>query len=188
MSPKLRLHYTHMAYSQRLSLVVVGFLLLLSLGITACGVSSSGGSGGASTASATTPHTTPNTPGSTGTPGVHLAVRPCKGPYASVTEYGTPNVVIDQATPNDTASAHVGDLVQVRLPGSMAWSYASAGGNLALLQPADMQDSNLNVCFWNFHAQAAGAVMLEFTGRVICDPKSPCANLERLVRFTVHVS
>jgi hypothetical protein len=102
---------------------------------------------------------------------------------------GTPALVLTPQTPNQTGTAHAGDLVQVRLPSAVLWNLQSASTNIAMLQPAGFQDPQLNVCAWNFRAQSAGDAVLSFTGLPLCDqPGKPCPQFALAETFTVHVS
>ena len=179
--PQASRHFQHSRGHPR-SLAVLTLVIALTLGLAACGASSSssGGAGSAS-AGATATSTPPRSIGGT-------TVRPCVGPYASVTSGGTPNVVLDEQTPNGTASAHVGDLVQVRLHLSMSWRLTSSGAGLSLVQPGATQDTQLNVCFWNFRAASAGSATLVFTGHALCDPNTPCSMIVRNQTFTVNIA
>jgi hypothetical protein len=116
------------------------------------------------------------------------SVRPCSGPYADVNSAGTPGLVLTQATPGQSGTAQVGELVQVQLPISMRWTYtASAGSPTPALNAA--QDPQRSVCFWNFQMTTAGSITLNFTGTPLCDqPNMPCPQYARVVTFTVRVS
>lgn len=160
---------------------ILPLTLALVILLTACGATTTNG---ANVGGATTTSPTQTISSQTATP----ALRTCAGPPASVNSAGTPTVVIDESTPNHTASAHIGDLVQVRLPSSLVWSFSGATGNLTLMQPGNLQDTSLDVCFWNFHAASAGTTTLTFAGHVPCAPNTICSAAEIAQSFTVHVS
>ncbi len=173
-------------------LMMLGLLATL---LTGCGVTTVTSIGGGSTPGTTggqtsvTPTATKPAPGTAATPGPReLVARPCPGPYGSVTEAGTPNVVLTGYNPQGTAQAHIGDLVQVRLPISMRWTMGPAPTGMVVISPVGIQDATLNVCAWTFRAQSAGTSILTFTGMNLCDPHAPCAQLAVNVTYAVAVS
>lgn len=157
-------------------------LLLLALMLAGCGAAGATGSGGAAAATPTATHHPAGT-----------AVRPCPGPYGSASSVQpAPAVLLTGSTPNRSATAHAGDVVQVRLPSTSRWSYQSAHSSttpeLTLLQPAGIQDITLNDCVWNFMAQSAGTATLDFEGMPNCDVHVPCPQNIVELSFTVTVS
>jgi hypothetical protein len=165
--------------------LLLGALALL---VAGCGAASTvGGAGSAATATATPrPHTGPQEGG--------LTVRPCPGPWGSVSGAGTASEVLTPATASHTSQAHLGDLVQVQLPTNMHWAYQSgasssgSGGSLQMLSPAGLQDAQQDVCVWNFRAVSAGSATLTFQGMPLCDPNQPCTTTAQQLTFTVDVS
>lgn len=154
--------------------------VILVLILAGCGASSSTVTYGLGAGTITTP--TAGHPGRT-------SIRPCTGPWASVNVAGTPALVLTPQTPDQTGTAHAGDLVQVRLPIAVHWNLQSASANMAVLQPAGFQDPQLNVCAWSFRARSAGDATLSFTGLPLCDqPSKPCPQFALAETFTVHVS
>lgn len=165
---------------RHLSAATIGCALILAaLGALAgCGVTSTTINPGGPRLGSATPTATSG--GFKGT-----AVRPCPGPVGSVTDAGQPSLVITQSM--TTATAHVGDLVQIQLPTTQHWTYQSDQSLLTLLQPAGVQDTQKNVCAWTFRAPSAGTTTLDFSGTAICD-NLPCPQYVRVVDFTITVA
>jgi hypothetical protein len=103
---------------------------------------------------------------------------------------GSPTLILTPTTPDRAGSAHVGDIVQVRLPTTSKWTYAPAqsAGALSLTQPSGVLIHSLNACVWTFKAVAAGTQTLPFTGQAICKPGQPCADYRIAMTFSVAVS
>lgn len=151
----------------------------------ACGVTSgnsgSNSQGNVGTHASPTPraHSTPSSsPGATSCPG---------GSSGTISSAGTPSVVVNGGLPDRSASAHVGDLIQVRLPATFHWSYHAAAPAPELLQPAGYEDKGQKVCIWNFRAHSAGTYALRFAGAPICDPKGPCPLVISVSTITLHI-
>ena len=103
---------------------------------------------------------------------------------------GNPALILTPATPNRSGAAHVGDMVQVRLPTTTKWSFTSAQptGTLTATQPSGALIHSVNACVWSFHAAAAGTATLSFIGQALCEPGKPCPNYRLAMNFTVTVS
>ena len=178
----LRRHViTHPAQPKRLITLACGVALtLLALFVAGCGTTTTS-LGSSSTATATpTRHL-----------GGGLTVRPCPGPFGSAMTPGNNVVILTGTTANRTASAHVGQTVEVQLPTSKLWHYdasRSASAPLSLVQPAGVEDGQLDLCIWNFTAQAPGTATLAFTGSPLCEPNVPCPAIVLALTFTVNVA
>src|SRR6478672_7582152 len=61
---------------------------------------------------------------------------------------GNPTLILTPTTPDRAGSAHVGDMIQVRLPTSSKWSYgpAQSSGALSPTQPSGVLIHSLNSC------------------------------------------
>jgi hypothetical protein len=125
--------------------------------------------------------------GSTG-PITGTTVRPCVGPPAGVGVEGQPALTLTDATPNRAGTAHVGDLIQVRLSANFHWGLDDTPAGLAPTQYIGSLDQARQLCFWNFRAQSAGTTTIKFTGTPICESGSACPAIARLETFTVRVS
>ncbi len=137
-------------------------VLALALIVAGCGVTTANG-GEASTG---TPSPTINataTP-SLAPPPASTATRTPTGGSSAVAcpessqGPGNPTLILTPTTPDRAGSAHVGDIVQVRLPTTSKWSYAPAqsSGALSPTQPSGVLIHSLNACVWTFKAVAAG--------------------------------
>jgi hypothetical protein len=115
-----------------------------------------------------------------------LGTRPCPGIIAGVNDAGTPNVVLTPQNAHQSASATVGDLVQVRLPATMHWSLQSTPAGLVVVQ-AGVQDPSLNMCAWTFRAVVPATATLNFTATAICERAVPCAQLALAMTFDVVI-
>ena len=123
--------------------------------------------------------------GSTHTPSSSVNAMPCNGPTGSVNAAGMPALVLTPTATN--GQAHVGDLIQVRVPVTNHWDFNAGLSGLAPLQPAAVRDLTANVCFWNFRGQSAQDVKLSFSEGALCAAGTPCPLYLRQVTFTVHI-
>jgi hypothetical protein len=87
-----------------------------------------------------------------------------------------------------TGSVGLGALVQVQLPTQARWSYDSTTPASALLQPAGYEDTQRQVCVWNFRTSQAGTLTLQFTGVGLCEGKGSCPVPVLRETFTVLVA
>lgn len=178
------------AHHARLSQLAGGAaLVLLALLLAGCGASttlSGAGTGASPSTTAAARATTTRRPGPVG----GMSVRPCPGPYGSASSAGTGVVVLTPSSPDLTANAQIGQTVQVQLSAKMHWEYdatASAPTGLAMMQPAGIEDGQLDLCLWSFQAQSAGTATLKFTGTVPCDPMLACSDSTQTLVFTVKI-
>lgn len=180
------------AHHGRRSLLAGGAaLILLALLLAGCGASTTRASAGvgasaSATAAARATSTATRRPGPSG----GLSARPCPGPFGSAPSAGNGVVVLTPSSPALTAHAQIGQTVEVQLPASVHWRYdatASAPNGLALIQPAGMEDGQLDLCIWSFQAQSTGTATLTFTGTMLCDPVLACSNNVQTLAFTVKI-
>lgn len=169
-------------------------VLALALLVTGCGVTTAnGGELASSTPSATISATAtpspapPSAPTTTRTSTGGSSAVACPDSSASP---GNPALILTPTTPDRAGSAHVGDIVQVRLPTSSKWSYspAQSSGALSPTQPSGVLIHSLDSCVWSFKAVADGTQTLAFTGQPICKPGQPCPDYRIAMTFTVTVS
>lgn len=171
------------AYPKRLIAPACGSALaLLALLVAGCGTTTvSLGSSPTATATATpTRHL-----------GGGLTVRPCPGPFGSAMTASDNVVILTGTTPNRTASAHVGQTVEIQLPARNLWRYdasRSAMAPLSLNQPAGVEDGQLDLCVWNFTARSTGTATLSFIGSPLCEPNMACPAIILAMSFTVNVA
>lgn len=177
-----------------LALRLSGALALAAIlaALAGCGVTTGpGGEQGASTSPSPT-GTTQVSPTATTRPAAtktatSSSATPCP---ASDQGPGNPALILTPPTPDRSGSAHVGDMVQVRLPTTTKWSFTSAQptGTLTATQPSGALIRSVNACVWSFRAAAAGTATLSFIGQAICEPGKPCPNYRLAMNFTVTVS
>lgn len=169
-------------------------LLALALLVAGCGVTTAnGGELASSTPSATISATVTSSPAP---PSVPTPTQTATGGGSAVAcpdssdSPGNPTLILTPTTPDRVGSAHVGDMVQVRLPTSSKWTYAPAqsAGALSPTQPSGVLIHSLNSCVWSFNAVATGTQTLSFTGQAICKPGKPCADYRIAITFNVTVS
>lgn len=161
------------------SLVVVGLLFVLS----ACGRTESGGTG------ATTAPTAAPTP----TMGVvkdYGKAHGCPSDVVVTTAPTKANVTIVSPSPTNEgeAAAHVGDIIEVRVPFGSQWSGPTTSqGGLELQQPAGYAWPADQVCVWRFVAKKTGETNLSFSARALCKRGSMCPMYIRAMPLTVTV-
>jgi hypothetical protein len=175
---------------------VMRFCLVLALAliVAGCGVTTAnGGELASGTPSATTGATATASPAP---PSAPTPTRTATGGNSAVAcpessqGPGQPTLILTPTTPNRAGSAHVGDIVQVRLPTTSKWTYAPAQstGALSPTQPSGVLIHSLNSCVWSFEAVATGTQTLPFSGQAICKPGQPCADYRIAMMFSVTVS
>ena len=174
-----------------LALRLGGALALAALlaALAGCGVTTGpGGEQGASTSPSPTGTTAAASPTPiTTTTATSSSATPCP---ASDQSPGNPALILTPTSPNRSGSAHIGDMVQVRLPTTTKWSFTSAQptGTLTATQPSGVLIHSVNACVWSFQAAAAGTATLSFIGQALCEPGKPCPNYRLAMNFTVTVS
>ncbi len=160
---------------QRVSPVVCGLLMAVCIGgLAGCGAGSGvNGGGGVS---------------STATPTMKAAVKGCPIGTGGAVDVGTPTLVLTITDANHESKAHVGDVIQVRLPATQRWTLDKEGaGILEMLQPAGYWDASASACIWNFRAAKVGATTVSFVGMALCEPKVPCPQYAIYEQFLVTV-
>jgi hypothetical protein len=115
-------------------------------------------------------------------------LKPCPGGVGSVSQAGTPALVLGPSGSATTGSARPGALVQVQLPAWARWSYNGTAPAPPPLQPAGYEDTQRQVCVWNFRMARVGTVALQFTGTGLCDYKGSCPVPVIRETFTVRVA
>ena len=149
------------------------------------GVSSSPSPTGATQSAAASPTATSRRAPTTTTTSSSAVACP-----ASDQGLGNPALILTPTTPNRSGAAHVGDMVQVRLPTTTKWTFQSSQptGMLTTTQPSGVLIHSVNACVWSFQAASAGTVSLPFIGQAICEPGKPCPNYRIAMTFTVTIS
>jgi hypothetical protein len=89
---------------------------------------------------------------------------------------------------NTTVVAHVGDVIEVRLPFGQKWTGpTSVPTNLEQQQPAGYAFEPDEVCIWRFVAQSRGSANLDFYWQALCTQGQVCAMYIANAPFTVDV-
>ncbi len=161
------------------SIVAIGLLFVLS----ACGRTESGGTG------ATTAPTAAPTPTASVVKDYGKA-HGCPSDAVVTTAPAKANVTIVSPSPTNEkeAMAHVGDVIEVRLPFGSQWSGpTSSQGVLELQQPAGYAWPTDQVCVWRFVAKQTGSTNLTFSARALCKSGSMCPMYIRAVPLAVTV-
>ena len=160
--------------------LATGAVLLMTVILGACGVSSTSTTGLGSSGAATP----------TATSGVHstgTSVKPCPIVGTNV-NLGSPALVLTPTSANHAGTAHVGDLIVVELPATSRWQLSPVAS--ASLQPDELQgvqDDSLHACIWSFRAQSAGTASLNFSGSAVCEGGQECPQFVIPLSFTVKV-
>ncbi len=170
----------------------LGSYLVLAIVITifaACGTNSTTTTGGNTTTSvgASTTATATTIPSAGSTTTATPSVTPTKTSNPGMANVnGCPNSTVVNAVParanvtvtpkdiNSTINAHVGDIIEIRLPFEQKWDgpMDSVSG-LEIQKPAGYPWQQN--CIWQFAAKAAGTVQLPFEGRALCEKGKMCA-------------
>lgn len=175
-----------------LRLVGAVALIVMALIVAGCGATtaSAGESSQGATPSPAKPTVTARVAPPTAAPtrtAPSASATPCP---ASDQSAGNPALILTPTTPDRSGSAHVGDLVQVRLPITSKWTYQSSApaGTLAAARPSGVLIHAVNACVWSFQAAAVGTASLSFIGQPLCDPGKPCPNYRIAMSFTLTIS
>ena len=172
------------ATKRTLSSYILAFsLLLLTLLVAACGSNAGSGSTGGT--------------GSTGSAPVKASPTAVKGygtaqgcPSDLVINTAPPaaNVVVKRLSADASTVAHVGDVIEVRLPFGHKWSGPIASsGTLQMQQPSGYAWKSDSVCIWRFVAKSAGTTTLNFTSRPLCKPRQMCPMYIAEIPLTITV-
>lgn len=146
--------------------------LALTLALAGCGAAGAVGSGTTSGGS------------SGGTPGATTS--PCRGSIGSGRP--TPAVIMRAGNSINTANAHVGDVVEIRLDTEHVWQLNTVSPADAL-QAVGAQGAPLQgACAWDFRMLRAGDVTVTFTGSPNCHPPEMCPAYALLAEFSIQSS
>ena len=162
------LHFlTHTKRS--LSSFLLALMLLTLMGIVAaCGTNAGSGTSTGGTGSS------PVTPAPTAVKGYGTA-QGCPSDLVVSTAPSTANVVVKPSQANGSITAHVGDVVEIRLPFGQKWSGPTASvGSLEIQQPSGYAWKTDKVCVWRFTAKSAGTTSLEFHEQALCRAGQLC--------------
>jgi len=152
------------------SSILAFILLLLTCIVAACGSNASSGSSTGSSSGSTPPvQTSPTAVKGYGT------AHGCPSDLVVNTVPPAANVTVKQISANTSTVAHVGDVIEIRLPFGHKWSGPTTSqGNLAIQQPSGYAWKSDSVCIWRFVATSAGTTTMNFTSQAICKPGQMC--------------
>ena len=155
-------------------------LLALTCIVAACGTNTgtgtNTGSGGSS----------PN-PSPTAVKGYGTA-QGCPSDFVVSTAPSAANVIVKPSQTNSPITAHVGDVIEIRLPFGQRWTGPTASkGGLEIQQPAGYAWKTDNVCIWRFTAKTAGTTNLEFQEQALCKKGQLCPMYIAEVPFAITV-
>ena len=158
-------------------LFLVPLALALTFVIAACGPN-----GGTTTGAGSTPTSAPTSVKTLGTP------YGCPNNTVVNSAPSKPNVVVQLQNSKSTITAHIGDLIEVRLPFGQQWGGPTASqGVLQLQTPSGYALMSDKVCIWHFIAQSTGTTQLNFSAKPICKKGLLCPQFVLDVPFTIDV-
>lgn len=98
------------------------------------------------------------------------------------------NVLIQLTNMDSTVTAHIGDVIEVRLPFGHKWGGPETSlHGLELQQPAGYAWKAESVCIWRFVAKGTGTTQLLFQSQALCKPGEMCPMYITAIPFTVVV-
>ncbi len=168
-----RNHYAR----QKLLVLIVSFIALLTLVLAAC--VSSGGSG---PGLGSTPTLTPTSSQGYGT------AHGCPSDAVVTPEPPAANVTVKLSDANRTLTAHVGDVIEIQLPFGLRWTGPTISGRgLQLQTPAGYASPFTGMCIWRLSALHAGMTSFTFFAMALCNDGHPCPQFVLAVPFTIVV-
>jgi hypothetical protein len=163
---------SHSPYTFR-QISLVGIFGVLLLVLSSCGSGSAETTKGSSSGN-TTGTPTPNA--TTTTTKADGSVHGCPSNTVVSTTSKQANVTIQSTNINSTVTAHVGDIIEIRLPFGQKWAGpAVIPTNLQQQQPTGYALPSSNVCVWRFIARSTGMANLEFHNQPLCIKGRACA-------------
>lgn len=168
---------------QRL-LVLLCSILMLVFVLAGCGSNVGSGAGGG-TGLTPTPTAKP-TVGTTKGYGTSVG---CPSDAVITNAPAKANVIIQMTNMDNTVTAYVGDVIEVRLPFGHKWGEPGTAAlhGLDLQSPAGYAWKAENVCIWRFTAKEPGTTQLLFHSQALCKPGELCPMYITAVPFTVVV-
>ena len=179
------IHISH-AFFQWRKVSLIGILSAFLLVLSACGVGASSTTTGSNPGSTSTPGTSPTATVTTNKG--YTSLHGCPGNAVVSTAPKQANVTIQNKDINSTVTAHVGDIIEIRLPFGQKWSGPLlVPANLQQQQPVGYAFPSGNVCVWRFIAQGVGIAHLEFHSQAICAMGQMCPMFIVVDPFTIDV-
>lgn len=94
---------------------------------------------------------------------------------AVVSSTSPANVTADINSPNQTVSAHNGDMIEIHFPFGHKWiGPGNTPGILQLQQPSGYAQKSDNMCVWRFVAKGTGNAQLNFESQPLCKSGVAC--------------
>ncbi|GAC1359212.1 MAG: hypothetical protein NVSMB38_42790 [Ktedonobacteraceae bacterium] len=146
-----------------LALVLLTFTCI----VAACG--SNAGSGTSTGGAGSSPNPSPTAVKGYGT------AQGCPSDMVVSNAPSAANVVVKPSQMNASITAHVGDVVEIRLPFGQRWTGPTTSqGSLEIQQPSGYAWKTDKVCIWRFTAKSAGTTNLEFHQQALCKAGQLC--------------
>jgi len=99
------------------------------------------------------------------------------------------NILLELTNMDSTVTAHVGDIIEVRLPFGHKWGGPGiALHGLELQPPAGYAWKADSVCIWRFVAKGEGTTQLLFQSQPLCKPGEMCPMFITAIPFTIVVA
>ncbi len=94
---------------------------------------------------------------------------------AVVSSTSPANVTANINSPDQTISAHNGDIIEIHFPFGHKWiGPGSTPSILQLQQPAGYAQKSDNMCVWRFAAKGTGKAQVIFDSQPLCKPGEAC--------------
>src|SRR5579859_2561786 len=165
-------------------IALMGILGILLLVLAACGPNTPSTTTGSGSGNTTHPTPTPTPTTTRGYGSMHGC--PSDAVVSSAPKHA--DVIIRNTDINATVSAHIGNIIEVRLPFGHKWSGpVSIPSNLQQEQPAVYAFTPDNVCAWRFAAQNAGITQLDFYMQALCSNGQMCPEFVANIPFTIDI-
>ena len=170
------IHKQTFVYISLLSLLALAFVL------SACGAASQTGSGSSGSTPTAAPATAPTAVKGYGTS------HGCPSDMVVSSAPSQANVLIKPANSQSTVTAHVGDVIEVRLPFGHKWGGPnSSPSNLQMQSPSGYAWTADNACIWRFTATGTGNTVINFISQPLCKAGQMCPMYILEVPFKVDV-
>jgi len=94
---------------------------------------------------------------------------------AVVSSTSPANVTANISSPDQTVSAHNGDMIEIHFPFGRKWAGpGSIPSILQLQQPSGYAQKSDNMCVWRFAAKGTGQAQLAFESQPLCKSGVAC--------------
>jgi uncharacterized protein YceK len=171
--------YTRIHKNRRSLLLIIAFVLMLTVVLSACGSNATVGSGSPTVTSTPAPTATKGQADANGCPaGAAVASRPAPA-----------NVTLTNKDSGNTINVTRGQSIEVDLPFGHTWAGPADLGSdlLALQSPAGYDSPVARACVWRFIATGTGTAHFSFVGRPLCKKGQLCPMYVLAVPFTIDI-